>query len=40
VRRSFPNIKPDALGAIRLQFVPVRNYAVINALDLIDEGPE
>ena len=40
VRRSFSSLRPDAMGAIRLQFVPVLNYAVINALELIDEGPE
>ena len=40
IRRTFSGLRPDALGAIRLQFVPVRNYAVVNALELIDEGPE
>ena len=40
VRRSFGGLRPDAYGAIRLQFVPVRNYALVNALELLDEGPE
>jgi hypothetical protein len=40
VRKSFGGLRTDAYGAIRLSFVPVRNYAMINALELIDEGPE
>jgi hypothetical protein len=40
VRKSFRGLRTDACGAIRLSFVPVRNYAMINALELIDEGPE
>lgn len=40
VRRSFAGLRPDAYGAIRLHFLPVFNYAMINALELLDEGPE
>ncbi len=40
IRRSFAGLRPDAYGAIRLHFVPVRNYALVNALELLDEGPE
>lgn len=40
VRKTFSGLRTDAYGAIRLSFVPVRNYALINALELIDEGPE
>lgn len=40
IRKSFSGLRTDAYGAIRLHFVPVHNYAVVNALELIDEGPE
>lgn len=40
IRKSFGGLRTDAYGAIRLSFVPVRNYAIVNALELIDEGPE
>ncbi len=40
VRKSFSGLRTDASGAIQLSFVPVRNYSLINALELIDEGPE
>ncbi len=40
MRKTFSGLRTDAYGAIRLSFVPVRNYALINALELIDEGPE
>jgi hypothetical protein len=40
VRKTFSGLRTDAYGAIRLSFVPVRNYALINALELIDEGPQ
>lgn len=40
LRRSFSGLRPDGLGAIRVQFVPSVNYALVNALELLDEGPE
>ncbi len=40
IRRSFSGLRPDAFGVIRLQFIPERNYAMVNALELLDEGPE
>ncbi len=40
IRKSFSGLRTDAYGAIRLHFVPVSNYAMVNALELIDEGPE
>jgi len=40
IRKTFGSLRPDAYGAIRLHFVPVRNYALLNALELLDEGPE
>lgn len=40
IRKSFSGLRTDAYGAIRLHFVPVHNYALVNALELIDEGPE
>lgn len=39
LQKSFSGLRPDAYGAIRLQFVPVRNYPLVNAIELVDEGP-
>lgn len=39
LRKSFSGLRTDAYGAIRLQFVPVRNYPLVNAIELVDEGP-
>ena len=37
--KSFSHLLPDAQGNIRVLFAPTENYAAINALELIDEGP-
>lgn len=39
VQRSFSHLRPDAQGNIRLLFHPSANYAALNAIELIDEGP-
>lgn len=39
VERSFPHLAPDAQGNIRVTFDPSSNYAVLNALELLDEDP-
>ena len=37
--KSFSHLNPDAQGNIRVLFAPTENYAAINALELLDEGP-
>ncbi|MCU0244983.1 MAG: malectin [Bryobacter sp.] len=39
VERTFRGVAPDAYGFIDLQFLPTSNYALINALEVLDEGP-
>jgi hypothetical protein len=34
IKRSFSNVEPNAQGLINLEFVPVRNYACINAIEV------
>lgn len=36
VEKSFDNITPNAQGMLLLEFVPVRNYAEINAIELVE----
>ncbi|MBC7925710.1 MAG: hypothetical protein H7039_08640 [Bryobacteraceae bacterium] len=36
--KSFHGLEPNAQGQLLLHFVPIRNYAVINAIEVIDEG--
>ncbi|MFN7935403.1 MAG: malectin domain-containing carbohydrate-binding protein [Bryobacteraceae bacterium] len=38
VQRTFRGIKPNAQGKLILQFVPVRNYALLSGLEVIDEA--
>lgn len=38
VEKSFHGVTPNALGKIELSFVPVVNYASINALEVVDES--
>ena len=37
--KTFSHLLPDAQGNIRVLSAPTENYAAINALELIDEGP-
>ena len=36
--RTFRGIEPTAQGKLFFQFVPVQNYALINGIEIIDEG--
>jgi hypothetical protein len=36
--RKFRGLKPDAQGKLVLSFVPVRNYAVLMAIEVLDEN--
>lgn len=38
VMREFTNLKPNAQGKLIIQFVPRENYAMVNAIEVIDEG--
>jgi hypothetical protein len=39
VTETFRGIQPNAAGLIVLSFVPVRNYACVNAIEVTDEAP-
>jgi len=39
IEKSFHGITPNAQGKIVLSFVPVVNYACINAIEVVDESP-
>jgi hypothetical protein len=36
LRKSFENIQPNAQGDLRLEFVPVKNYAELNAIEVTE----
>ena len=38
IEKTFRNLKPDAQGKLLLSFVPVRGYAVLLALEVLDEN--
>lgn len=38
VEKTFRRIKPDAQGKVLLSFVPVRSYAVLLAIEVLDEN--
>jgi hypothetical protein len=38
VEKTFRHEQPDAQGKILLSFVPVRTYAVLLALEVLDEN--
>lgn len=38
IDKIFRNLEPNAQGKLVFQFVPVRNYAVLNGLEVLDEG--
>jgi Malectin domain len=38
VDRTFRNLRPNAQGKLVISFVPVENYACVNAIEVIDEG--
>ena len=37
--KTFHNLKPNAQNLLVLSFVPIENYAVLNALEVVDESP-
>jgi hypothetical protein len=38
VERTFHNLEPDAESKLILTFVPVRDYATVNAIEVVDES--
>jgi hypothetical protein len=36
--KSFRGLEPNAQGKLVIDFVPVRNYALVNAIEVLDEG--
>jgi hypothetical protein len=38
IMREFPNLKPNAQGKLIVQFVPRQNYAMVNAIEVLDES--
>jgi len=38
IEKTFHGVTPDAQGKIMLSFVPVVNYACVNAIEVVDEG--
>lgn len=38
LKKVFRDLEPNAQGKLELQFVPIRNYAMINAIEVVDEG--
>jgi hypothetical protein len=36
--KTFHGLEPDPHGLLRLSFVPSRNYAMLNAIEVIDES--
>jgi hypothetical protein len=38
VRKTFRGLEPNAQGRLHFMFVPVRNYALVNAIEVVDEG--
>ena len=38
VVKTFDNLQPNAQGKLLLSFVPVKNYANVSAIEVIDEG--
>jgi hypothetical protein len=38
VRKVFENLEPNAQGLLLLEFVPVENYAEVNAIEVVETG--
>lgn len=38
ITRTFRHLTPNAQGKLMLQFAPVQNYALVNAIEVVDEG--
>lgn len=39
VIRTFHNLEPDGEGKLVFRFVPARDYACVNAIEIVDESP-
>ncbi len=39
VDRTFPGLRPNAQGRLVFSFVPVKEYAAVRAIEILDEGP-
>lgn len=39
LKKTFHGLQPNALGKLILSFVPVRNYASVRAIEVVDESP-
>lgn len=37
--KTFQGVRPDARGRLVFDFEPVRNYACVNAIEIVDESP-
>jgi hypothetical protein len=35
---TFRHLKPNPQGKLLIQFIPVKNYAVVNAIEVVDES--
>jgi hypothetical protein len=35
---TFHHLKPNPQGKLLIQFIPVKNYAVVNAIEVVDES--
>ena len=35
VEKVFPNLQPNAQGVLLLEFVPIKNYAEVNAIEVV-----
>jgi hypothetical protein len=38
IRKTFHGLKPNAQGKLLFTFVPVKDYACLNAIEVVDEG--
>jgi hypothetical protein len=38
VEKVFENIEPNAQGMLVLDFVPFKNYAEVNAIEIVETG--
>jgi hypothetical protein len=38
IKKTFRNLEPNAQGKLNLQFVPLVNYAMVNAIEVVGEA--
>lgn len=39
LKKTFHGLQPNAMGKLQLSFVPVKNYATVRAIEVVDESP-